>query len=61
MVCRCGAARVEAAAPGRREDAVRREGWALRNYEPLNQRLEISRFPKTAAQGIWPAEILFMA
>lgn len=29
------------------------EGWSFRNYEPLNQRWEDSRFPKTAAQGIW--------
>lgn len=52
--------------PAQREDAaqqraVRSERWPFRNYEPLNQRLEISRFPKTAAQGIWPGEILFMA
>lgn len=52
--------------PRRREDAARQRGahceeWPFRNYEPLNQRQEISRFPKTAAQGIWPGEILFMA
>lgn len=28
------------------------EGLPFRNYELLNQSLEISRFPKTAAQGI---------
>lgn len=37
------------------------EGLPFKNYEPLNQSLEISRFPKTAAQGIWAGEILFMA
>lgn len=36
------------------------EGLPFKNYEPLNQGLEISRFPKTAAQGIWAGEILFM-
>lgn len=36
------------------------EGLPFKNYEPLNQSLEISRFPKTAAQGIWAREILFM-
>lgn len=36
------------------------EGLPFKNYEPLNQSLEISRFLKTAAQGIWAGEILFM-
>lgn len=41
--------------------AAPRERWPLRNYEPLNQRLEISRFPRLLHKESEPREILFMA